>query len=231
MAGVSNAPIAHQLKTTRPLMTPPPYRPETLTTPRAPTPPSALRRPNNTTQPNQNQYSVHYATITEPLDEISIDELHDTVEALTQPPSDHNSNDNTNTVDSTYLGCTYFCANLAITHTNNSHDISSATKTLVDSGASHSMFNTKELFTNLTIWKDTTRSVQLADGKSKASIIGSRTVQGKTSGGDTLTIENCLYVPQLNYSLLSTKSFAGPSGFPTHTAKYTTTIRTPHIRI
>ena len=73
MAGVSNTPIAHQLKTIRPIMTSPPYRPQAPTTPRASTPPSALRRPNNTTQPNQNQRSVHYAAVTEPLEEIIIE--------------------------------------------------------------------------------------------------------------------------------------------------------------
>ena len=89
------------------------------------------------------------------------------------------------------------------------------------------MFNTKELFTTINLWNDTTQSVNLADGTSIVPILGSGTVQGKTSVGETLTVEKCLYVPKLNYSLLSTRSFARPSGFSTHTEDYTTTTTTP----
>ena len=89
------------------------------------------------------------------------------------------------------------------------------------------MFNSRDLFISLETWKDPSRTVKLADGKAQAPIHGCGTVQGKTSGGDIFTINNCLYVPNLNYSLLSTKSFAGPSGFSTHTEGYITTITTP----
>ena len=98
MAGVSNTPIVHHLKTTRPLMPPPPYRPQTNANPRAPTPPSALRRPNTTRPPTQTQHSVHYAAMEDPLQETSIEDLHDTVEASTNSSADLSNGNNTNSL-------------------------------------------------------------------------------------------------------------------------------------
>lgn len=120
MNGVSNTPLSQQLRTPKTSNPPPQRAPQANNTPRAPP-------------------AAHHTVVQGQLEEISIDELHDTVEEILAADSGTTSaNNNTDKPYSTVV-TKYLCANTAITHTNTSASDPIVIKTLVDSWASHSI--------------------------------------------------------------------------------------------
>ncbi|MBW0535355.1 hypothetical protein O181_075070, partial [Austropuccinia psidii MF-1] len=71
---------------------------------------------------------------------------------------------------------------------------------IIDCGATHHMFNSKDMFLSL----NTTPSLSVCTGDSSSSLstkgIGSVSI---TCGKKTLMLDNCLYVPRLNCNLIS----------------------------
>ena len=134
------------------------------------------------------------------LEEISPDELHDTVLNMIQDNSDHSQVDNHNNET---LHDYPFCANTSIILTNSAHcNLHSYTKLLIDSGASHTMINDKRLFTTLHNLESGLKFATLADGITKTPILGYGNISGFTSDGHYITIDNCLFIPTLSSSLL-----------------------------
>lgn len=104
-------------------------------------------------------------------------------------------------------------------------------RVLLDSGASHHLVNSKSLFTNLTLWDNSTKEVTLADGKTTTPILGSGSITGTTTKGHKITIHDCLYVPTLSTSLISSKALSKLNGHYIHTANGRTSIAFPHTII
>ena len=103
-------------------------------------------------------------------------------------------------------------------------------KLLIDSGASHYLINNKALFTSFHPWNGS-HIVTLADGTSQAPIIGSGTIEGFTTSGHRFRLDDCLLVPSLASSLLSTKAFTKSNQHYIHTEFGITTISTPTYTI
>ena len=164
------------------------------------------------------------------LEEINIDDLHNTVEMLV------NANDAFSQITGDNLTNhqlpTYFCKlNVVTTNNVKSGNTDDTYRILIDSGASHNLFNTKDLFTTYTEWNDSTNHVTLADGKTTAKIFGSGTISATTINGNNFTIDECLYVPELSNSLLSTKYFSKKPGHYIHTENSKTTIAFPSFTV
>ena len=217
LLGKNKIPIAQQLRTERPLMPPPPaLRPQRA-------PPTQQQNVRFQNPPP----TAHHTSIEEPLEEIDVSELHDTITDFADaPPDDHRATNDTNNESKAYSNCSFYCALNTVSILENPSK-SSTIRILVDSGASHTMINNKTLFTTLHLWNNKDKHVTLADGKTLAPIMGSRSIQGTTSRGHIFTLDNCLYVPFLSDSLFATKSTSRQQGFHTHTENSITTIATP----
>ena len=212
--GKTNIPLASQLQTTRPIMQPPPMPHSLSTNKQAPKNNPPIQRP-----------SAHHTAVEEDLEEINIDEIHDTINDMLSANNVVNDNSN-KTTDKAYSHSNIRCSNSTFTTTSpNAHKATS--KILVDSGATHNMINNPKLFHNIEPWRSHIQHVTLADGMTKTPIKGFGTIHGTTSDGTTITIPDCLYVPQLNESLLSTKYCSRTQGFFTHTENGATIISTP----
>ena len=80
--------------------------------------------------------------------------------------------------------------------------------TIVDSGAYPTMFTSKEYFSDIQPWTNTTTpNVILADGSSSAPIQGIGTVKLLLNNRHPIELHNALYVPTLSTNLFSVKEF------------------------
>ena len=139
-------------------------------------------RSQSTTKP---PISANRAGIAQSLDKISVHELHDTIEFIntSQDSISQISNDNSNNNQSQgYHRLKYFCRLITVNVFNTLTNIDNTSiKILVDSGASHTLINTKELFTTFHDWADDTKFVTLADSTTTIPISGSGTITAKNT--------------------------------------------------
>ena len=89
------------------------------------------------------------------------------------------------------------------------------------------MVNNIHLFQNIIPIQQYNKYVTLADGKSKTKVLGIGSISGTLSGGTTITINDCIYVPGLSDSLLSTKNCSRQQSFSIFTENAQTIIATP----
>ena len=158
-------------------------------------------------------------------EEISPDELHDTIiNMIQEDPNNAQLNNHSNDTSRGYP----FCANTFVTLTNSTpSNLKSYTKLLIDSGASHTMINDKRLFKTLHNLESESKFAILADGITKTKIMGYGDISGYTRDGHEINIKNCLFIPTLSISLLSTKSFSRTKGQSVHTTNGITHISFP----
>ena len=226
LRGVQNTRIAIQISNMKPPVRTPQQHQTTFTQ----QPRTILRNPlpAAATTPRANP-SAHFASVQEPLQEISIDNMLDDPGPSQIPDNTtqaNNTNLSNNNSSSDYSKTLYYCDNSSITLSTTEQQSPNRTRLLVDSGASHTMINNINLFQTLHTMPSATH-VTLADGSSKSPILGHGTVSGLLSGGTPITIENCLYVPGLSDSLLSTKSCSRLQGYSVLTESARTLITTP----
>ena len=228
--GVHNIPLDTQLsqsycQPTRPSPRPSP-RPQAT-----PAPPAQPQRVQQLQQPAQ-QPAAHITRAETPaasLQEISVDELHSTVDSLLQDDFASNiSSNNHSSSQSIPYSCslTSVSINYCDSNYNESH-----TKLLIDSGATHTLITNKSLFTSLQQWSDPSAQVTLADGATQTPILGSGTISAFVHSGHRITLHNCLYVPSLSTSLLSTKDFSRTKGHSVHTKLAKTIISFPFVSL
>ena len=168
--GKTNIPLAGQLKTTRPLMRPPPMPPASS--------------PSTHTQAPVQRPSAHHTAIEEDLEEINIDEIHDTIDNMMAANNVETDNSNNSTVKS-YLSSNIRCSNSTITTASSNTDLQSS-KILIDSGATHNMINNSKLVHEMKPWNSHVKDVTLADGITKTPIEGFGTIHGTTTDGTTI---------------------------------------------
>lgn len=201
--GVNNVPLKTQLASTycQPARQP-------LRQPAPPATPSQPQRIQQIQQPIQ-QPAANLTRADQPaasLQEISIDELHSTVDSLLQDDSTSNISSN-NHGSSQSIPNVFSLSSVSINYCDSNYN-ASHTKLLIDSGTTHTLITNKFRFTSFQPWSDPSSQVTLADGTTQTPILGSGTISAFVHSGQKITLHNCLYVPSLSTSLLSTKDFS-----------------------
>lgn len=144
------------------------------------------------------------------LNKITVEQLHDVIDSATD---DNNNVDNNN---SNQESDPYYCTHNTIIALDNTNTTirHTPTKLLIDYGVSHTMINNKHYFIDFNPW-NSSHSVTLADGQTKAQILGHGTIQAFTSNG----------------SLLATKAFSLLPNHNIHTKNGITTLSFPQFTI
>ena len=162
------------------------------------------------------------------LQEITVEQLHDAIAAVTDENISHLSS-NTNNPQLPRYFCTHSNVTLHVNSTSIYHN-NTKSKLLIDSGASYTLIKERYPFHTYQAWphKDT---VTLAVGITTTPILGFGTIRGVTSTGHIISINNCLHVPTLSSSLLSTKAFSLQPGHNVFTENGNTIITFPTFSI
>ena len=121
-----------------------------------------------------NPQANHTTTTANDLNEISVDQLHDVIDAATADDDDNNVTNDTNTQSDHYF-CTHNTVVLSNNTTDHLNNLHVPHTLLIDSGASHTMITDSKLFSTYNPWKNS-QNVTLADGTTTTSILGSGTI-------------------------------------------------------